>query len=110
MIENAKNIKLGAILSYVSIIINLIAGLVYTPWMISQIGQSQYGIYTLAISLITLLMFDFGLSSTAGKYISNCHARGDEEGANKALGTIYKLYLIVDAVLFLILFILYFLL
>ena len=105
-----KQVKLGAILSYLSIAINIIAGLVYTPWMIKQIGQSQYGLYTLANSLITLLMFDFGLSSTASKYISNYHANNNEEGANRALGVIYKLYLIVDAVIFALLFVLYFVL
>lgn len=105
-----KQLKSGAVLSYLSIAINIVAGLVYTPWMISQIGQSQYGIYTLATSLITLLMFDFGLSSTASKYISNFHAANDEEGANRALGIIYKLYIIVDAIIFAVLFVLFFLL
>lgn len=109
-INTSKQLKLGAILSYLAIAINVISGLVYTPWMINQIGQSQYGIYTLATSLITLFMFDFGLSSTASKYISNCHAVNDEEGANRALGIIYKLYLVVDAIIFVVLLVLFFLL
>lgn len=105
----ANPIKLGAILSYLSIAINMIAGLIYTPWMVKQLGQSQYGIYTLATSLITLLMVDFGLSSAVSKYVTNYHAAKDEEGVNRILGIIYKLYLFVDAIIFAVLFVLFFL-
>lgn len=64
-IKNDKNIqiKVGGILSYVSIFINILAGLIYTPWMIQEIGPSQYGLFTLANSLISLFLIDFGLSS-----------------------------------------------
>ena len=47
-----KQIKLGAIISYFAIAFNIIAGLIYTPWMVGQIGKSDYGLYTLANSLI----------------------------------------------------------
>ena len=49
-----NQIKLGAIISYLSIGFNILAGLLYTPWMVQQIGKSNYGLYTLATSLITL--------------------------------------------------------
>ena len=67
--NSAKQVKIGAILSYLSIALNIITGLIYTPWMISQIGKSQYGLYTLANSLITLFLIDFGLSSATSRYI-----------------------------------------
>ena len=57
--QNTKQIKIGAILSYFSIILNVGAGLLYTPWMVKMIGQSQYGLYTLANSLISLFLVDF---------------------------------------------------
>lgn len=106
----AKNqqIKIGAILSYISIALNIIAGLVYTPWMIKQIGQSKYGLYTLANSLITLFIMDFGLGSATTRYISKYRAEGNEEKVNDFLGAIYKLYLIIDAIIFLIFIVLFF--
>ncbi len=106
---NTKQVKLGAILSYISIAINIIAGLIYTPWMIRQIGKSQYGVYTLANSLITLFLVDFGLGSAAARYLSKYHAEGDEEKANNFLGVIYKLYLIIDAIVFAVLVVVFFL-
>ena len=51
--NSSKQIKLGALMSYFAIAFNMIAGLIYTPWMISEIGSSNYGLYTLATSLIT---------------------------------------------------------
>ncbi len=95
-----KQIRVGAILSYLSIAVNILAGLIYTPWMIKQIGQSQYGLYTLAYSLIALFLVDFGLSSATARYVSKYRAEGNQEKVNNFLGVIYKLYLIIDAVIF----------
>ena len=108
-ISSSKQIKIGAILSYAAIAINIIAGLIYTPWMISKIGQSHYGLYTLANSLITLFLVDFGLSSATARYLSKYNAEGDKEGAERFLGAVYKLYLIVDTVILIVLTVIFFL-
>lgn len=102
-----KQIKFGAILSYVSIAVNILAGLIYTPWMIRQIGQSQYGLYTLANSLIALFLVDFGLSSATARYVSKYRAEGDQQKVNNFLGVIYKLYLIIDAIIFIVLLVIF---
>ena len=103
-----KQIKIGAVISYVSIIVNLLAGLFFTPWMIKKIGQNQYGLYTLANSLITLFLVDFGLSSATARYISRYHAAGDKEAVDNFTGVVYKFYGIIDAVIFAVLTVLYF--
>lgn len=106
--SGSKQIKLGAFLSYVSIAMNIIAGLLYTPWMVDKIGKSQYGLFTLANSLITLFLIDFGLSAATARYLSKYTAEGKTEDAEKFLGAVYKLYLIVNAVILAILAVLYF--
>ncbi len=106
--NSSKQIKIGAVLSYASIAINILSGLLYTPWMINQIGQNDYGLYTLANSVITLLMVDFGLSSATARYLSKYNAEGKREEAERFLGAVYKLYLIVDAVILTALVIIYF--
>ena len=103
-----KQIKIGSILSYLSIALNIIAGLIYTPWIVKQIGQSQYGLYTLANSVITLFIIDFGLGTATARYVSKYRAEGNEEKINNFLGVIYKLYLIIDAFIFSALFIFFF--
>ena len=110
MASRKKQIAIGSIASYISIGLNILAGLLYTPWMISRIGKSQFGLYTLANSLITLFLIDFGLSAATARFVSKYHAEGDEEKVNNFLGVIYKLYLIIDAVIFITLLVIYFLL
>lgn len=106
--NSSKQIKLGAILSYLSIAVNIISGLLYTPWMVATIGKSQYGLYTLANSVITLFLVDFGLSSATGRYLSKYNAEGNREAAESFLGAIYKLYLLIDAVILVVLVTVYF--
>ena len=107
-IDSSKQIKIGAILSYASIAINIVAGLLYTPWMIAQVGKGDYGLYTLSNSLITLFMVDFGLSAATSRYISKYRAENNQKKIDDFLGAIYKLYLIIDTVIFVVLFIVYF--
>ncbi len=83
-------------MSYVSLGINILTGLIYTPWMISSIGQENYGLYTLAMSVITLFVFDFGLSSAVTRFLSKHLAEGRQDKADQCLGLVYRLYLYID--------------
>jgi O-antigen/teichoic acid export membrane protein len=99
-ISSNKQIKSGAIISYVSIFIEVIIALIYTPYMISKIGKSDYGLYMLAMSVITLFVMDFGIGAAVTKYLSKYRAEGDEKSTVNFLGIIVKLYLIIDSILF----------
>lgn len=106
--NSSKQIKFGAILSYFAIAFNIVSGLLYTPWMVETIGKSQYGLYTLANSLITMFLVDFGLSSATSRYLSKYNAEGNRAAAERFLGAVYKLYMLIDAVIFTILLVLFF--
>lgn len=106
--NSTNQLKYGAIISYFAIVSNILLGFFYTPWMIEQIGKSQYGLYTLANSLITMFLVDFGLSAATGRYISKYLAEGKKEEINNFLGVIYKLYCIIDVIIFFALLIIYF--
>ena len=107
--KNKSQLKAGAILSYASIVLNIVAGLLYTPWMKEQIGQASFGLYTLANSLITLFLVDFGLSTAVSRYVSKYRAEGDQEKIDKFLGAVYKLYLLIDAIILIALVVIFFL-
>lgn len=102
-LNSNSQIKIGAIISYIAIIFNIVASFIYTPWMVQQIGKSDYGLYTLAISVITFFLMDFGISGTIARFISLYRAQGEVEKVEDLLGITYKLYIIID---FIILFIL----
>lgn len=94
--KKTNQIKAGAILSYISIIFNIVAGLVYTPWMIRQIGQSDYGLYTLAISVISYFTLDFGFGGAISKFIAQFRAEKRDGEISNLLGLVYKFYFIID--------------
>lgn len=106
--NSSKQIKLGAVFSYIAIAFNMIAGLIYTPWMISRIGQGNYGLYTLATSFITMFVMDFGMSAAVSRFVSIYNAKGNQKGVNDFLGVVYKLYFAIDAVILTVLVVIYF--
>ena len=58
-----NELKLGAILSYMVIGLNMIVAIVYTPILTRSLGQSEYGLYSLVssiISYLTILDLGFG--------------------------------------------------
>ncbi len=106
--KSSRQIKIGAIISYLALALDVVAGLLYTPWIIRQIGKADYGLYTLATSLITMFMLDFGMSAAVAKFVSHYRAKGDQQGMNNFLGMIYKLYIIISAVICTVLIVVYF--
>ena len=86
--SSAKQLKLGALLSYVAIAINIVTGILYTPWMIHSIGRENFGLYTLAMSVISLFVFDFGLSSAVTRFIAMYLAEGRQDKADNCLGLV----------------------
>lgn len=106
--NSGNQIKLGAIISYISISINMLFGLVYTPWMIHSIDKENFGLYTLAMSVISLFVFDFGLSQAVQRFVAKYLAEGKKEQANNCLSIVAKLYLGIDIILLFLLTIVYF--
>ena len=98
-ISKERQMGMGVILSYLSIGVNMLSGLIFTPWMISQIGDAQYGLYTLSNSLIALFVMDFGLSAATSRYVSKYNAENDQEKVNNFLGAVYKLYILLDIII-----------
>lgn len=97
--QKRSSLTLGTIISYVAILVEIVAGLVYVPWMVNQLGESNYSIYSLAASITAIFTIDFGLSASASKFISKYRSQGDEESANKYSTMIYKMFLFLDGVI-----------
>ena len=95
-------------MSYLAIGVNILAGLLYTPWMIHSIGRENFGLYTLAMSVISLFVFDFGISSAVTRFIAKYLAEGRQDKADNCMGLVYRLYIIIDIVMMLVLFGVYF--
>ena len=107
-LNSSQQIKYGAMLSYSGIVLYILIGLLYTPWMIRCIGQADYGLYTLAYSIISLFVFDFGISSSVQRFVAKYNAEGRPDKVNMCLSIVYKLYCILDIVLLTVLVTIYF--
>lgn len=105
---STRKIKHGAAMSYIQIFFGILSGLIYTPWMIQEIGQANYGLYMLTISLISMFAMDFGLDAAVSRFMSKYIAEGDEGKASRFLGVAYKLFTVIGLALFAILAVVYF--
>lgn len=106
--NSSPQIRLGALMSYLAIAFNVVAGLLYTPWMIQEIGQADYGLYALAMSIMAYFMMDFGIGSAVGRFIAKYRAEGQEQRANQLLGLAAKLFLLFDFLFLVVIVTLYF--
>ncbi|WP_314329833.1 oligosaccharide flippase family protein [Oribacterium sinus] len=103
-----SQIKRGTVLSYLALGLNIISGLLFTPWLIHQIGKSDYGIYSIGTSIIALLIMDFGISDAVAKYVAQYQAEGNEDKINDLLSLVSRIYIILALFFLIIFFLLYF--
>ena len=104
-----NQLKAGAALNYVILGLNAITGLLYTPYMLRMLGQSEYGIYSLAASIIAYLsMLDFGFGNAVIRYTAKYRAEGKTEEQYELFGMFTKLYCVIGFLTMLAGFVLYF--
>lgn len=97
----ASQMKLGAILSYASIAVNLIVGLTYTPFMLRMMGPSEYGLYSLAASIIAYLtVLDLGFGNAIIRYTAKYRAEGKVDEQQRLFGMFIMLYTLIALVTF----------
>ena len=109
IMENRGNIKKGIVISYAVIIFSIAAGLVYTPWMVSQIGRHDYGLYILAVTFLSYFVVDYGMWQSINILISKYLSEGNQEKIEQTIGVATKIYLFIDIILSIALFTIYFL-
>ena len=94
-----NELKLGAILSYVILGLELIIGLVYTPILTKMLGQAEYGLYSLVAAIISYLtVLDLGFGSAIVIYTTRYRANNDKEKENKLHGMFFIIYLIIGII------------
>ena len=92
-------IKLGAILSYVVIALNMVIGIAYTPFLTRMLGQSEYGLYSLVASVISYLtILDLGFGNAITIYTAKYLAKKDKENENKLHGMFFIIYIIIGII------------
>ena len=94
-----NQLKLGAALNYVIILLNSLVGLLYTPYMLRMMGQSEYGLYSLVASVIAYLtILDLGLGNAVVRYTAKFRAEGRLTEQYEMFGMFFILYIIIGFV------------
>lgn len=94
MIKNQR--KIGAILSYVAIALNMIVGIAYTPFLIRSLGQSEYGLYSIVNTVISYLtVMDMGFGNSIIIYTARYINQGNKEKQDKLHGMFFVIYCII---------------
>lgn len=101
--------KIGAILSYAVIILNMIVGILYTPFLIRKLGQSEYGLYSIVSSVISYLtVMDMGFGNAIIIYTARYINQKDKEKQNKLHGMFFAIFCILGVLATIVGVILYF--
>ena len=104
-----NQVKAGAVLNYVIIVLNAMVGLLYTPFMLRCLGQSEYGLYSLVASIIAYLtLLDFGFGPTVIRYAAKFIAEGKTWEQFSLYGLFFRLYSIIGIIAFAVGLLLYF--
>ena len=91
-----NQLKAGAALNYVSIVLNMVVGLIYTPFMLRMLGQSEYGLYSLAASIIAYLtVLDLGFGNAIVRYTAKFRAEGKQREQEEMFGMFLVLYVVI---------------
>ena len=71
----------GIVLSYLLIIVDILVGLFFVPYLIKALGDTEYGVYKLMASTASYLsVLDFGIGGTLTRYIVKYKTEKDKKG------------------------------
>lgn len=94
-----NELKAGAILNYIAICLNMLVGLIYTPFMLRMLGQSEYGLYSLASSVIAYLtVLDLGFGNAIIRYTAKFRAEGKRKEQEEMFGMFFILYICIGII------------
>lgn len=94
--------KTGVVLSYVLMIFEVLSTLLLTPYIISSLGQAEYGVYKLSASINAyLLLLDLGVGNAVTRYTAKYRVNNEKDQERKFLGvaTIYYVAIAIVAVI-----------
>ena len=91
--------KVGAILGYANIVVKNLVNLVYTPMLLSFVGQADYGVYQTSNSFVfSLSLLTFGFSEAYVRFYTQRRVNGTEEDVRRLNGMYLLLYVLICAV------------
>jgi len=94
-----NELKWGAALSYTNILLSNVINLAFTPFLLLNLGKSEYGLYTLIGAFVGYMaVLDFGLGNTITRYVAKYRAQNDKQGEQGFLSLAFIIYAVLTVV------------
>lgn len=78
--KDRHQIALGSIIAYINIALNMVISVFLTPFLISGLGSSEYGVYKIIQSFSAQLsIMSFGISTLVARNVVFYNTRGEKE-------------------------------
>lgn len=91
--------KLGSIISYVQMVLGVVISLIYTPYMIKILGQSEYGLYNTVASTISMMsVLSLGFNSSYIRYYSRYKEEKNTDGIYRLNGLFILIFSVIGAI------------
>ena len=88
-----SQLKTGALLSYIVLALQNMVGLLYTPFMLRMMGKSEYGLYSIAASVVAYLtVLDLGFGNAIVRYTAKFRAENKQDEQYEMFGMFFLLY------------------
>lgn len=91
--------KGGVLLSYIQMVSNVLVKFIYTPFLLHALGQNEYGLYSLVMSIVGYLsILDLGFGSTVTRYTVKYKEANDRDGLYRLYSTLSLFYVIIGVI------------
>jgi len=94
-----NQLKVGVLLSYLTMAVQIVTGMIYTPVMLRLLGQSEFGLYQLVSSVVSSLsLLSFGFGSCYMRFYSQYATKGETEKVARLNGMFLIIFSVLSAV------------
>lgn len=91
-----SQIKAGIILSYISILVINLAGLITTPIIVKTLGVESYGVYLIILSFVAYIaLIDLGITTTINRFVAKYRAESNKSEESKFLSNILSIVIFI---------------
>ena len=91
--------KLGTVITYIQMILTMVVSLIYTPYMLHILGDSEYGLYNTVASTISLLsILNLGFGSGYIKYYTIYKKNNDTDAIKRLNGLFIKIFTVIGLI------------
>ena len=89
-------VALNTLSNYIRFAIVFTVFLVLTPFIITTLGEEDYGLWSLAYSLLGFVaLLDCGFGTAVVKYVAECKGASDVERRNRIVSTVAVVYVLL---------------